>query len=98
TRGDKPKHYGSTVTVDENIRQYSKDLNESVAAAVNTAVTGVMQEMSWAMKNIEILLQGMTTRTETSRGVIPAVAPKDALTETRRDDRALPSEGLECQG
>ncbi|KAL3832128.1 hypothetical protein ACJMK2_023799 [Sinanodonta woodiana] len=67
TKGDKSKYYGNTVTVNEDTGQYSIDLNECVAAAVNTAVTGVMREMSGAMKNIEILLQGMTTRTELAR-------------------------------
>ncbi|KAL3857875.1 hypothetical protein ACJMK2_012504 [Sinanodonta woodiana] len=88
TKGDKSKYYGNTVTVNEDTGQYSIDLNECVSAAVNTAVTGVMREMSGAIKNIEILLQGMTTRTETSSEVIPAVAPRDKLTETRRHDRA----------
>ena len=91
TIGDKSKHYGDTVTVDEGTRQYSIDLNESVAAAVNTDVTGVMRDMSGAMKTIEILLQGMSTRTGTSIEVIPAVPPRDKLTETRRHDRASTS-------
>ncbi|KAL3868330.1 hypothetical protein ACJMK2_041147 [Sinanodonta woodiana] len=91
TKGDKSKYYGNTVTVNKDTGQYSIDLNECVAAAVNTAVTGVMREMSGAMKNIEILLQGMSTRTGTSSEVIPAVAPRDKLTETRRHDRASTS-------
>ncbi|KAL3884093.1 hypothetical protein ACJMK2_030315 [Sinanodonta woodiana] len=88
TKGDKSKYYGNTATVNEDTGQYSIDLNECVAAAVNTAVTRVMQEMSGAMKNIEIVLQGMTTGTETSSEVIPAVVPRDKLTETRRHDRS----------
>ncbi|KAL3864531.1 hypothetical protein ACJMK2_006205 [Sinanodonta woodiana] len=78
TKGDKLKYYRNTATVHEDTGQYSIDLNKSVAAAINTAVTG-------------ILLRGMTTRTETSKQVIPAVAPKDKLTETRRHDRASTS-------
>ncbi|KAL3882447.1 hypothetical protein ACJMK2_028785 [Sinanodonta woodiana] len=88
TKGDKSKYYGNTATVHENTGQYSIYLNECVAAAVNTVVTGVMREMSGAMKNTEILLQGMTTRTEASREVIPALATRDKITETRRHDRA----------
>ncbi|KAL3832367.1 hypothetical protein ACJMK2_024017 [Sinanodonta woodiana] len=57
TKGDKSKYYGNTVTVNEDTGQYSIDLNECVAAA----------RCLGAMKNIEILLQGMTTRTELAR-------------------------------
>ncbi|KAL3889389.1 hypothetical protein ACJMK2_001733 [Sinanodonta woodiana] len=92
TKGDKSNYYGNTATVDEDTGQYSIDLNDCVAAALNTAVTGVMREMSRATQTIEILLQRMTTKTGTSRYVIPAaVASRDNLTQTWRHDRASTS-------
>ncbi|KAL3856745.1 hypothetical protein ACJMK2_011468 [Sinanodonta woodiana] len=73
------------------MKGHPERIRELPATAVNTAVTWVMREMSAAMKNIEILLQRMKARTETSRGVIHTVAPRDTLTETRRHDRASTS-------
>ncbi|KAL3889393.1 hypothetical protein ACJMK2_001737 [Sinanodonta woodiana] len=91
-KGDKSNYYAYTAAIDEDTGQYSLDLNDCAAAALNTAVTGVMREMSRATQTIEILLQVMTTKTETSRKVIPAaMAPRDKLTQTWRHDRASTS-------
>ncbi|KAL3875102.1 hypothetical protein ACJMK2_038036 [Sinanodonta woodiana] len=63
TRGNKSKHYGNNVTVDEDTGQYSERM--CCSCSKHSCDWGYARDV-WAMKNIEILLQEMTTRAKTS--------------------------------